>query len=66
MGNDASAGSGETASVILDADASWLALLIDAPMAELQRQSGSAVEDEIRRHGIQFRPQPRLGFWQDI
>src|ERR1700722_5025383 len=36
------------------------------PMPELQRQAGSAVEDEIRRHSIQFRPQPQLGLWQDI
>src|SRR5580692_9806322 len=40
--------------------------VLRGPMTELQRQAGSAVENEIRRHSIQFRPQPQLGLWQDI
>src|ERR1700722_2618183 len=40
--------------------------VLRGPMTELQRQAGSAVEDEIRWHSIQFRPQPQLGLWQDI
>ena len=40
--------------------------VLRGPMTELQRQAGSAVEDEIRRHSIHFRPQPQLGLWQDV
>ena len=35
-------------------------------MAELERQASAAVEHEVQRHGVQFRPQQPLRFWQDI
>jgi len=34
-------------------------------VTELERQ-GTAVENEVRRDGIQFRRQPQLGLWQDV
>jgi hypothetical protein len=40
--------------------------ILEDAVTELQRDASAAIEDKLRRHVIQLRPQPKLRFGQNV